>query len=72
MKLTILLTSLLSLALCAPVSENPSATTLDTLLSKRNNECGNSTFENKTTDSSPNVRDCEGLITGVRGSATWG
>ncbi|KAK0611066.1 hypothetical protein B0T14DRAFT_529565 [Immersiella caudata] len=73
--LTLLLTlASFALALAAPinVNTNPNPTALAVQkLTKRNNECGASTFENKTSGGSPTVADYQKLADNIKGTGTW-
>ena len=35
------------------------------------NDCGDSTFENQTTDGSPLVTDCQTIVDNISGGGTW-
>ncbi|KAJ5653906.1 hypothetical protein N7490_000909 [Penicillium lividum] len=53
----------------APTSENPSAVVFNKR--KEINDCGTSTFVDKTTTSSPDVADCKIIATNIKSGGTW-
>ncbi|KAF4464653.1 hypothetical protein FALBO_8509 [Fusarium albosuccineum] len=54
----------------APVSPNPSSSEVIGLV-KRENLCGDSSFENQTSGASPRVVDCQQLNYNIRNGGTW-
>ncbi|KAL4725816.1 hypothetical protein ACLX1H_006490 [Fusarium chlamydosporum] len=58
-----------SLTAAQPVSQNPSALSLE----KRGQEdmCGDSTFENKSSGGSPKVDDCRQIARNIAGGGKW-
>ncbi|KAJ4369601.1 hypothetical protein N0V83_005363 [Neocucurbitaria cava] len=56
-------------ALLAATSASPVASKLDTRGSI--NDCGDSTFENQSSDGSPNISDCQQIATNIAGGGTW-
>ncbi|OAL05421.1 hypothetical protein IQ06DRAFT_68527 [Phaeosphaeriaceae sp. SRC1lsM3a] len=62
---SILLASLTTMASAAPTS------LATNILSKRENRCENSTFENASSGGSPQIADCEQLARNIEGSGNW-
>jgi hypothetical protein len=52
--------------IAAPTSPAPSS-----VLEKRENLCGDSTFVNASSGGSPLVRDCQQLAANIAGSGSW-
>jgi len=71
MKFTILaLTTLLASALASPVTVTPAEGAR--LISRDSiNDCKQSTYENETSDASPDVDDCKQLAENIKNGGTW-